>query len=74
MKTRGGYRRKELIEYNYLLMLMNLWPGNWENQLERTKIRVYKDNGRATGTGKGRIRKVWWFSRNKRWKSIVSII
>ena len=55
-------------------MLMNLWPGNWENQLERTKIRVYKDNGRATGTGKGRIRKVWWFSRNKRWKSIVSII
>ena len=42
-------------------MLMDIWPGNWDNQFEIMKIRVDEENGRATGMGKVRIRKVQWF-------------
>ena len=33
-------------------MLMKLWPGDWENNLETMKIRVDELNGRDMGMEK----------------------
>ena len=32
--------RKVLVEYTHLLLLMNLWPGDWNIQQESTNIYV----------------------------------
>ena len=61
----GGEGRCVLSEYNYLLMLMNLWPGDWDNQSEMMNMRVDEDNMRAIGTEKGRIRKFQRLSSNE---------
>ena len=52
MQMRGGEGREGLSEYNYLLMLMYIWPGYCDNQLESMKIRVGEGNGRDMGMGK----------------------
>ena len=55
-------------------MSINLWPGNWETQLNRINHKVDEDNGKALGKGYGRYRKVRWFSRNEVWKNIGCIV
>ena len=40
-------------ELTYLLILMNLWPGGWEDQLYRMNKKAYEDNGRG-GTQENR--------------------
>ena len=63
-----------LSEYPYLLMLIKLWPGGWQNQLEIMNMSVDDYNGRDTGMVKGRIRKFWKFSSNEFWKNIGCLI
>ena len=63
-----------LSEYPYLLILMNIWPGNWNNQLERTNINVDGDNGKAVRMANGWDRKFWQFSRNEFWKNIGCLV
>ena len=51
-----------MSEYLYVLILMKLWSGDFENNLERVTIKVDEYNRRAAGTAKGRIQKVQYFS------------
>ena len=53
---------------------MNLWPRDWNNQLERMKMRVDEDNGKAPGMVNGRYQKVWRFSSNEFWKNIGYLV
>ena len=53
---------------------MNPWTGYWDNKSERMNMRLYEDNGRDSGTGKGISRKVWRFLRNEFWKNIGCLI
>ena len=59
-------------DHTYLLMLIKIWPGDWEKNLEETDTRVNEENGRSMG--RRRIRKFWQFSRNEYWKSIGCLI
>ena len=59
-----GVVKEVLIEYTYLLMLIHIWPVYWKNQLESINVKVYQENGKYFGIEKGRIRRVWRFSRN----------
>ena len=36
--------REVLIEYPYLLILMNLWPEAWKNKLEMMNMKIDKEN------------------------------
>ena len=60
-ETFGG---EGLSEYPYLLILMDLWPGDWNNQLKRINIKVDEDDGKSVGMVNGRYRKFWRFSIN----------
>ena len=35
----------DVKELPYLLMIMKLWPGDWEEQLDRMNKKVDEDNG-----------------------------
>ena len=39
-KDEEGVVREGLSEYKYLLILINIWPGEWKNQLEMMNIKV----------------------------------
>ena len=39
--------REGLIEYPYLLILINLLSGYWKNQLKRENMKMYEDNSKA---------------------------
>ena len=58
MKTRGGVGKELLIEYPYLLILIKIWPGYWNNQSERMNTKVDEDNGKSAGMMNGRYRNV----------------
>ena len=66
--------RKGLSEYNYLLMLMRMRPGDWDNKLERMNMRSDEKNGRAVGMVRGRDWKFWRFSSNEFWNNIHCIV
>ena len=55
-------------------MLMKLWTGDWENQLERMNTSMDDYNGGSTGMGKGRIRKVQPFPSNGFWKNVGCLV
>ena len=55
-------------------MLMKLWPGYWENQLEMINISLYLDNGKAVVMVNLRDWKVKRFSSNKSWKNIGCLV
>ena len=40
-------------------MLMYIWPGDWNNQLEGMNMRAEEDNGKDVGMVNGRVRKVF---------------
>ena len=39
-KYEKGVGREGLIEYPYLLVLMEIWPGYWKNQVKRTSMKM----------------------------------
>ena len=45
--------REGLIEYADLLMLMKVWPGDFNNQSEMINIKVDEDNYKAAGIMNG---------------------
>ena len=53
--------REGLIEYPCLIMFTKIWPGDWNNQLERTNTKVDKDNGKAARMVNGRAQAVRQF-------------
>ena len=46
-KDEEGVVRDGSSEFPYLVMLINLWPDNWNTQLKRMNKKVDKDNGKA---------------------------
>ena len=42
-------------------MLINIWPGDWENQFERMNMRVYEVNGKSMEMVKGGLVKFGGF-------------
>ena len=56
--------REGFSEYPYLFILMKLWTGYCNNQLERMNINVDEENGKAMGMVKVRDREFWKFSSN----------
>ena len=55
-------------------MLMKLWPGDQNNQLERMNMKVYEDNVKATGMVNGWYQKVCRFTSNEFCKNIGCIV
>ena len=55
-------------------MLMKLWPGDWDNQLERMNMWADGDNGKAVVMVKVRARKFWRFSSNEFWKNVGCLV
>ena len=55
-------------------MLMQMWDGYWDNQLEMMNMRADEENGRPVGTVKGRTRIVWRFSSNEFWKNLGRLV
>ena len=53
-KTRGVIREL-LSTFHYLLMLMKLVTGVWENQLESMNMRVYEEIDKYMGITKRRV-------------------
>ena len=48
-----GIVREESSDYPYLLMLMKLWPRNWNNQLKRMNMKVDEDNDKSLEMANG---------------------
>ena len=58
----------------YLLMIMKLWPGYWEEQIDRMNKKVYEKNGIGGTQDNGIFWKLQRFLRNKFWKNIGCIL
>ena len=52
-------------ELPYLLMLMKLWPVDWEEHLDRMNKKVDEENGRGGTQENGRFWKLRRFLRNE---------
>ena len=63
----GGYGvfREEFSVYTYLFILTKIWPGDWNNHLERINMKVDKENGKSPLMVNGRYQEVWRFSSNE---------
>ena len=55
---------EDVKELPYLLTIMGLWPGYWEEKLERTNKNVDEENVRGVTQENGRFWKLWRFSRS----------
>ena len=49
---------------------MKLWPGYWENQIDRMNKNVDEENGRGGTKFNGNFWKLRRFSKNEFWKNI----
>ena len=58
----------------YLLMLINLWPGDWISKLKRINRKVDEENGKSLNKGNVRYRKNRRFSSNDFWKNIGCLV
>ena len=52
-EDKEGVGREGLSEYPYLLILMEIWHGDWKNHLKRTYMTVDEDTGKAVGMVNG---------------------
>ena len=55
-------------------MLKKLWPEDWNNQSERTSMKVEEENVKAVGMVNGQYLKVRRFSSNEFWKNIGCLV
>ena len=69
-----GVVREGLSEYPYLLMLINIFPGYWKNQLEMMNMNMGEENGKSEVMVNRRARKVWRLSSNEFWKNIGCLV
>ena len=61
-------------ELPYLLIIMTLWPGDWEDQIDRKNYKVDEDDVRGGTQENGKFRKLRRFSRNEFWKDIGCLL
>ena len=73
-EKREGCVGEDVKELPYLLMIIKLWPGDWEDQLYRINKKVDEDNGRGGTQENGRFRNLWQFSRKKLWNNIGCLL
>ena len=66
--------REGLGEYPYLLMPINICPGDCNNQLEIMNMSIDEDNWKSVVMVKRRSRKVRRFSSNEFWRNIGCLI
>ena len=66
--------REGLIEYLYLVMVMNIWTGYWNNQLKNMNMKVNENNGKFAGMMNGGYGKVFRFSSNEFWNNIGCLV
>ena len=64
----------DVKEWPYLLIIIKLWPGDWEEQIKRMNKKVDADNGRGETQDNGLFRKLRRFSRNELWKNIGCLL
>ena len=69
-----GVDREGSSEYPYLIMLIKLWPGNFNNKLKRINLKVYEDNGKSLVMVNGRYQNVRRFSSNEFWRNIYFLV
>ena len=60
----------DVKELPYLLMIMNLWTGDWYENLDQMSKKVDEDNGGGGTQETGRFWKLWGFSRKELCKNI----
>ena len=73
-KNKRGLVREGSSGFPYLLILIQIWPGNWKTQLKRMTQKFDEDNGKSLGKGNLRYRKACCFSRNEFWKYIRCLV
>ena len=73
-KDDEGVVKERSSEFPYLLILIKLWPVNWNTQLKRTNQKVDEDNGKALVKGNVRYQKICRLSSNEFWKNIGCLI
>ena len=66
--------REGSSEFQYLLMLIKIWPGSWKTQLNKMNYKLDEENGKVLGKGNGRYQKICRFSRNEFWKNISCLV
>ena len=69
-----GVGREGSSEFTYLLMLINILPGNWKTQLKSINHKVDEGSEKALGKGDVRYRNFCRFSRNGFWKNIGCLV
>ena len=73
-KDEEGVVREGSSGFPYLLMLIELRPGDCMTQLKRMNWKVDEDNGKALNKGDVRYQKVCRFYRNEFWKNIGCLV
>ena len=73
-EEREGYVGGDVKQLSYLLMLMNLWNGDWQGQLYQMNKKVDEDNRRGGTQQNGPFWKLRQFSRNKLWKNVGCLL
>ena len=66
--------REGFSEYPYLLILMKIWPGDWDNQLEGMNMKVDEENSKYVTMVNGWAPKDQRFSSNEFWKNIGCLV
>ena len=64
------YRKQKKMRINFLALLIHLWPGKWEDQLERMNNRVEEHNSMQTQKKRNaaqRYKKVKEITKNEFW-------
>ena len=69
-----GVVREGSSEFPYLLILINIWPGNWKTQLNRTNHKMDEENVKSLVKSNLRYQKVRRFSSNEFWKNIGCLV
>ena len=64
-EERKGCVGDDVKELPYLLMIMQLWPGYWEEQLDRTNKKADEDNGKGKTQENRQFWKLRRFSSKK---------
>ena len=70
----GGGVREGLYGYNYLKHIIQLWKGDWVNQMAKLNEMVGMKNRFLMSGGNKRLRLVSHFKRQELWKCIGCIL
>ena len=69
-----GVVREGSMEFPYLLILINICPGDWMTRLNRMNQKVDEDNEKTLNKGNVRYRKGCRFSSNEFWNNICCLV